>query len=68
MRSRVDSWWATELGEVSPTASPISRRLGGGRTLEETGGVFHDRFLDLVAVKGKKEPVEVYEILGLSGA
>jgi adenylate cyclase len=32
-------------------------------TLDETGGVFHDRFLDLVAVKGKKEPVEVFEIL-----
>src|SRR5439155_737948 len=32
-------------------------------TLEQTGGVFHDRFLDLVAVKGKREPVEVYEIL-----
>jgi adenylate cyclase len=32
-------------------------------TLEETGGLFHARFLDLVAVKGKKEPVEVFEIL-----
>lgn len=32
-------------------------------TLEQTGGSFHDRFLDLVAVKGKKEPVEVFEIL-----
>jgi adenylate cyclase len=32
-------------------------------TLDETGGVFHDRFLDLVAVKGKREPVEVFEIL-----
>ena len=27
-------------------------------TLDQTGGVFHDRFLDLVAVKGKKEPVD----------
>ena len=32
-------------------------------TLDETGDVFHDRFLDLVAVKGKREPVEVFEIL-----
>jgi len=32
-------------------------------TLDQTGETFHDRFLDLVAVKGKKEPVEVYEIL-----
>jgi adenylate cyclase len=32
-------------------------------TLDGTGGVFHARFLDLVAVKGKKEPVEVLEIL-----
>jgi adenylate cyclase len=32
-------------------------------TLDRTGGAFHDRFLDLVAVKGKREPVEVYEIL-----
>jgi len=32
-------------------------------TLDETSGAFHDRFLDLVAVKGKKEPVEVFEIL-----
>ena len=32
-------------------------------TLDETGDVFHDRFLDLVAVKGKQEPVEVFEIL-----
>src|SRR5918997_4401581 len=32
-------------------------------TLAATGGAFRARFLDLVAVKGKKEPVEVYEIL-----
>ncbi|MGE3908782.1 MAG: CHASE2 domain-containing protein [Chloroflexota bacterium] len=32
-------------------------------TLDESGGTFHERFLDLVAVKGKREPVEVYEIL-----
>jgi adenylate cyclase len=32
-------------------------------TLDETGNVFQDRFLDLVAVKGKKEPVDVFEIL-----
>jgi adenylate cyclase len=32
-------------------------------TLDETGDIFHERFLDLVAVKGKREPVEVYEIL-----
>jgi len=32
-------------------------------TLGATGGAFHQRFLDLVAVKGKREPVEVYEIL-----
>ncbi|MDP8922374.1 MAG: adenylate/guanylate cyclase domain-containing protein [Chloroflexota bacterium] len=32
-------------------------------TLAATNGAFRARFLDLVAVKGKKEPVEVYEIL-----
>jgi adenylate cyclase len=32
-------------------------------TLDQTGGAFHARFLDLVAVKGKREPAEVYEIL-----
>jgi adenylate cyclase len=32
-------------------------------TLDQTGDVFHERFLDLVAVKGKREPVEVFEIL-----
>jgi adenylate cyclase len=32
-------------------------------TLDQTGDTFHERFLDLVAVKGKKEPVEVFEIL-----
>ena len=32
-------------------------------TLAATKGAFRARFLDLVAVKGKKEPVEVYEIL-----
>ena len=29
LRSSVASWWATLLGLVSPTASPISRMLGG---------------------------------------
>jgi adenylate cyclase len=32
-------------------------------TLDQTGDTFHERFLDLVAVKGKREPVEVFEIL-----
>jgi adenylate cyclase len=32
-------------------------------TLDQTNGAFHPRFLDLVAVKGKREPVEVFEIL-----
>ncbi|MFN8633701.1 MAG: adenylate/guanylate cyclase domain-containing protein [Chloroflexota bacterium] len=32
-------------------------------TLDQTGTAFHERFLDLVAVKGKKEPAEVFEIL-----
>jgi adenylate cyclase len=32
-------------------------------TLDQTDGSFHPRFLDLVAVKGKREPVEVFEIL-----
>jgi adenylate cyclase len=32
-------------------------------TLAETQGAFRARFLDLVAVKGKKEPVEVHEVL-----
>ncbi|MBI4306488.1 MAG: adenylate/guanylate cyclase domain-containing protein [Chloroflexi bacterium] len=32
-------------------------------TLQAAGGGFDHRFLDLVAVKGKKEPVAVYELL-----
>ena len=32
-------------------------------TLDQTDDRFHQRFLDLVAVKGKREPVDVFEIL-----
>jgi adenylate cyclase len=32
-------------------------------TLDQTDGSFQVRFLDLVAVKGKREPVDVFEIL-----
>lgn len=34
-----------------------------GTTMKEAGTWFHARFLDLVAVKGKKDPVEVFEIM-----
>jgi adenylate cyclase len=34
-----------------------------GTTLAEAGAGFHSRFLDLVAVKGKSEPVEVFQIM-----
>lgn len=36
-------------------------------TLADLGDAFHVRLLDQVAVKGKKEPIRIYEVLGLAG-
>lgn len=36
-------------------------------TVADLGDAFHLRLLDQVAVKGKKEPIRIYEVLGLAG-
>ncbi|KAA0206076.1 hypothetical protein EDM68_03655 [Candidatus Uhrbacteria bacterium] len=36
-------------------------------TVADLGDAFHVRLLDQVAVKGKKEPIRIYEVLGLAG-
>ncbi|HEX2501806.1 MAG TPA: adenylate/guanylate cyclase domain-containing protein [Methylomirabilota bacterium] len=39
----------------------------GDATRQAAGDAFEYRFLDLVAVKGRAEPVQVYELLGRAG-
>ena len=41
--------------------------LAAESTLGEAGKDVRARFVDLVAVKGKREPVAVYELLGVDG-
>jgi len=41
--------------------------LISGATLKESGGLFETRELDLIAVKGKKSAVVLYELLGKKG-
>ena len=40
----------------------------GEATRQAAGDLFEYRFLDLVAVKGRAEPVRVYELLGRAGS
>jgi adenylate cyclase len=44
-----------------------TRIIVGDSTREAAGDAFAYRFLDLVAVKGKTEPVAIYELLGVTG-
>lgn len=37
-------------------------------TLDEIGNEFFTRELDQVAVKGKKEPIRIYEVMGMQGS
>jgi adenylate cyclase len=45
-----------------------TRIVVGESTREAVGDAFAYRFLDLVAVKGKTEPVAIYELLAVAGA
>ncbi|HZS00622.1 MAG TPA: CHASE2 domain-containing protein [Chloroflexota bacterium] len=45
-----------------------TRIIVGESTREAAGEAFEYRFLDLVAVKGKTEPVAIYELLAVAGA
>jgi adenylate cyclase len=45
-----------------------TRIIVGDSTREAAGEAFVYRFLDLVAVKGKTEPVAIYELLAVAGA
>jgi adenylate cyclase len=44
-----------------------TRIIIGASTREAAGDAFEYRFLDLVAVKGKTEPVAIYELLAVAG-
>lgn len=65
----------TALGDnvnLAARLEPLNKEYGTSIcvsqvTLDEAGPGFLVRFLDLVAVKGKKTPVAVYELLGRSG-
>jgi adenylate cyclase len=45
-----------------------TRIVVGDHTRAAAGDAFEYRFLDLVAVKGKSEPVAIYELLAVAGA
>jgi adenylate cyclase len=65
----------TALGDnvnLAARLEPLNKEYGTAicvsqATLDAAGPGFVLRFLDLVAVKGKKTPVAVYELLGLAG-
>ncbi len=64
----------TALGDnvnLAARLEPLNKEYGtsvcvSAATLHEAGDGFATRFLDLVAVKGKRTPVAVYELLGRS--
>ena len=66
----------TAVGDPVNVASRIeglSKEYGvhvviGEATRQAAGDAFEYRFLDLVAVKGRAEPLQVYELLGPAGA
>ena len=66
----------TAVGDAVNVASRLeglSKEYGvhiviGEATLQSAGDLFEYRFLDLVAVKGRGEPVRVYELLGRAGS
>ena len=66
----------TAVGDAVNVASRLeglSKEYGvhiviGEATLQSAGNLFEYRFLDLVAVKGRGEPVRVYELLGRAGS
>ena len=66
----------TAVGDPVNVASRIeglSKEYGvqiviGEATRQAAGDAFEYRFLDLVAVKGRAEPLQVYELLGHAGA
>ena len=65
----------TAVGDPVNVASRIeglSKEYGvhvviGEATRQAAGDAFEYRFLDLVAVKGRAEPLQVYELLGRAG-
>jgi adenylate cyclase len=65
----------TAVGDAVNVASRLeglSKEYGvriviGDATRQAAGDAFEFRFLDLVAVKGRAEPVQVYELLGRAG-
>jgi len=65
----------TALGDnvnLAARLEPLNNEYGTSicvsqATLQEAGPGFVVRFLDLVAVKGKRTPVSVYELLGHAG-
>ena len=66
----------TAVGDAVNVASRLeglSKEYGvciviGEATRQAAGDLFEYRFLDLVAVKGRAEPVRVYELLGRAGS
>ena len=42
--------------------------IASGTIVDRANEVFDFRLLDLVAVKGKSDPIKIYELLGMKGA